>query len=163
MLAQMDGHRAGPPSGKDKIAAKMNLGCTQGLKPTENRRSSSTQRSILMMRFTSTLALAASLTLLSLGAQAAAPSNWPCRCPRQLRQRLQCRRQPERGRQNRQSPLRMRRRQDQRGIEHCRNQGTHDQPERQPAAQKQSSRGYFVLQSGEEKVTTPHDQRDFAQ
>ncbi|WP_248749175.1 hypothetical protein [Pseudomonas sp. MWU15-20650] len=30
-----------------------------------------------MMRFTSTLALAASLTLLSLGAQAAAPSNWP--------------------------------------------------------------------------------------
>ena len=29
------------------------------------------------MRFTSTLALAASLTLLSLGAQAAAPSNWP--------------------------------------------------------------------------------------
>ncbi|RUP85153.1 hypothetical protein D8M40_12045 [Corynebacterium propinquum] len=30
-----------------------------------------------MMRFTSSLALAASLTLLSLGAQAAAPSNWP--------------------------------------------------------------------------------------
>jgi hypothetical protein len=30
-----------------------------------------------MMRFTSTLALAASLTLLSLGAQAAATSNWP--------------------------------------------------------------------------------------
>jgi len=30
-----------------------------------------------MMRFTSTLALAASLSLLSLGAQAAAPSNWP--------------------------------------------------------------------------------------
>lgn len=30
-----------------------------------------------MMRFTSTLALAATLSLLSLGAQAAAPSNWP--------------------------------------------------------------------------------------
>ncbi|MGY2373286.1 hypothetical protein ACW9IB_02045 [Pseudomonas sp. SDO524_S393] len=30
-----------------------------------------------MMRFTSTFAFAASLTLLSLGAQAAAPSNWP--------------------------------------------------------------------------------------
>ena len=30
-----------------------------------------------MMRFTSTLALAASLTLLSVCAQAAAPSNWP--------------------------------------------------------------------------------------
>ncbi len=30
-----------------------------------------------MMRFTSTLALAASLTLLSFGAHAAAPSNWP--------------------------------------------------------------------------------------
>ena len=30
-----------------------------------------------MMRFSSTFALAASLTLLSLGAQAAAPSNWP--------------------------------------------------------------------------------------
>ena len=30
-----------------------------------------------MMRFTSTLALAASLAFLSLGAQAAAPSNWP--------------------------------------------------------------------------------------
>ncbi len=29
------------------------------------------------MRFTSTLALAATLSLLSLGAQAAAPSNWP--------------------------------------------------------------------------------------
>ena len=29
------------------------------------------------MRFTSTFALAASLTLISLGAQAAAPSNWP--------------------------------------------------------------------------------------
>lgn len=29
------------------------------------------------MRFTSSLALAASLTVLSLGAQAAAPSNWP--------------------------------------------------------------------------------------
>ena len=30
-----------------------------------------------MMRFTSTLAFAATLSLLSLGAQAAAPSNWP--------------------------------------------------------------------------------------
>ena len=30
-----------------------------------------------MMRFTSSLALAASLAFLSLGAQAAAPSNWP--------------------------------------------------------------------------------------
>ncbi|AZF32927.1 hypothetical protein C4J89_3460 [Pseudomonas sp. R4-35-07] len=30
-----------------------------------------------MMRFTSTLALAASLAFLSFGAQAAAPSNWP--------------------------------------------------------------------------------------
>ncbi len=30
-----------------------------------------------MMRFTSTLALASSLTFVSLGAQAAAPSNWP--------------------------------------------------------------------------------------
>ena len=30
-----------------------------------------------MMRFTSTLAVAATLSLLSLGAQAAAPSNWP--------------------------------------------------------------------------------------
>ncbi|WP_099602678.1 hypothetical protein [Pseudomonas sp. 2995-1] len=30
-----------------------------------------------MMRFTSTLALAATLSLLSIGAQAAAPSNWP--------------------------------------------------------------------------------------
>ncbi|MDY0831389.1 MULTISPECIES: hypothetical protein [unclassified Pseudomonas] len=30
-----------------------------------------------MMRFTSTFALAASLTLMSLGAHAAAPSNWP--------------------------------------------------------------------------------------
>ncbi len=30
-----------------------------------------------MMRFTSTLALATSLALFSLGAQAAAPSNWP--------------------------------------------------------------------------------------
>ena len=41
-----------------------------------------------MMRFTSTLALAATLSLLSIGAQAAAPSNWPAGARRRLRGRV---------------------------------------------------------------------------
>lgn len=41
MLAQMNGHRAHAVLRKDKIAPKVNLGCTHALKPTENRRSSS--------------------------------------------------------------------------------------------------------------------------